>query len=99
MDHALLVDGIDVVSALVTLSGFTSGVNLRNGYLLVTAESDESIESVAIENHFNGTTTPVGGVPGDGLIFDPLAQWSLRYYHDAFNVPPEVVQEAQLHQS
>ena len=71
VDHAVLVNGVELVSAIENLANFVHGVNVRNGYLLVQAGAGESITSVAIENRTNGTSTPVSG--GDGLIFDRLA--------------------------
>ena len=71
VDHAVFVNGVELVSAIEDLANFTNGVNVRNGYLLVQAGAGESITSVAIENRTNGTSTPVSGA--DGLIFDRLA--------------------------
>jgi len=70
VDHALLVNGVEVAGALENFSDFTSGTNLRNGYLRIDAEPGESILSVAIETRANGTQTPVAD---DGLIFDHVA--------------------------
>ena len=71
VDHAVLVNGVELVSAIENMTNFTDGINLRNGYLLVQAGAGESITSVAIESRVNGTTTPATGA--DGLIFDRLA--------------------------
>lgn len=73
VDHAVLVDGIVVEPALEALGSFTSGINVRNGYLLIQAAPGGSISSVSIETRANGTTTPVQGADSDGLIFDHLA--------------------------
>lgn len=73
VDHALLVNGVEVVAALESLPGFVSGINLRNGYLVITAGPGEIINEVAFELRQNGTKTPIGGASGDGLIFDRLA--------------------------
>lgn len=72
-DHALLVNGVEVVPAIEALPGFESGVNVRNGYLVVTAGPGEVIDSVAFELRANGTGVPVSGAAGDGLIFDRVA--------------------------
>ena len=73
-DHAVLINGVEVVSAIESLADFTSGINIRNGYLMIEAMSGEAINSVAIELRFNNTSTPIeNGVQGDGLIFDHLA--------------------------
>ena len=73
LDHAVFVNGIEVISVLDNEINFTSGVNLRNGYLRIDAGPGETIFSVAFEVRLNGTQTPVGGASSDGLIFDHLA--------------------------
>jgi len=73
VDHAVLVNGVEVVGALESLPGFVSGVWVRNGYLVVRAGPGEVINEVSIELRQNGTKTPVAGESGDGLIFDRLA--------------------------
>jgi hypothetical protein len=69
VDHAIIVNGIDQ-GLIESFPNFVSGINIRNGYLLISAETGESINSVAIEMRDNGTSTPSDG---DGLIFDHLA--------------------------
>lgn len=72
-DHALFVNGVLVEPTLETLPGFQSGINLRNGYLVITAGPGEVINSVAVEVRDNGSTAPLSGSAGDGLIFDHVA--------------------------
>lgn len=72
-DHAVLVNGVEVVPLLESLPGFVSGINVRNGYLVVSAEPGETIGSVSIEVRANGSNEPVCCETGDGLIFDHVA--------------------------
>lgn len=72
-DHALFVNGVLVEPLLESLPGFQSGINLRNGYLVITAGPGEVINSVAIEVRDNGGSAPLSGSVGDGLIFDHVA--------------------------
>ena len=73
VDHAVLVNGVEVVGAIESLPGFVNGVNVRNGYLTITAGPGEAINEVAIELRQNGTKATVAGASGDGLIFDRVA--------------------------
>jgi hypothetical protein len=68
-DHALFVNGVLVHAALETVPDFATGINVRNGYLVITAGAGEVISSVGIEPRLNGTATP----EYDGLIFDHVA--------------------------
>ena len=72
VDHALIINGVDVVPAIENLANFTTGINLRNGYLKILAENGEAINTVAIGLRANGTTIPAS-TQRDGLIFDHLA--------------------------
>jgi len=73
VDHAVLVNGVEVVGAIESLPGFVNGINVRNGYLVIKAGPGEVINEVSIELRQNGTGTPIAGASGDGLIFDRLA--------------------------
>jgi len=73
VDHALIVNGTTVVNVLDDLQGFQAGINVRNGYLVIHADAGEVIETVGFELHKIGTSTPVNGAFGDGLVFDHLA--------------------------
>lgn len=73
VDHALLVNGVEIISVIGNLTGFTSGINLRNGYLLIHGEAGESIESVAFQVYETNTKNPLSGFSGDGLVFDHVA--------------------------
>jgi len=72
-DHAVSVNGVEVVPRLESLAGFVSGINGRNGYLVISADPGESIDSVSIEVRANGTSEPVCCDNGDGLVFDHVA--------------------------
>ena len=86
-DHALLINGVEVVSALEDMSNFTSGINIRNGYLMILADSTEKIQSVGFELRFNGTSNPISdGLQSDGLIFDHLAFGNVQ----AVPIPPSL---------
>lgn len=63
--HTLFINGVSH-GTIESLPNFVSGVNVRNGYLLIEADSGETIDSVAISTEFSG-------VLGDGLVFDHLA--------------------------
>jgi ribosomal protein L27 len=73
VDHAVLVNGVEVVGAIESLPGFVNGINVRNGYLVIKAGPGEVINEVSIELRQNGTKTTVAGASGDGLIFDRMA--------------------------
>ena len=76
VDHMLMVNGVEQL-ILESLANFNPGVNsnfnIRNGYLLINAESGESISSVTIQLRANGGTDPINGPGSDGLIFDHVA--------------------------
>ncbi len=69
------------------MSNFTSGINIRNGYLMILADSTEKTQSVGFELRFNGTSNPISdGFQGDGLIFDHLAFGNVQ----AVPIPPSL---------
>jgi hypothetical protein len=70
-DHAVYVNDVLQVAVLGDEPNFVTGVQVRNGYLIIDAAPDDPICSVRFENHTVGTLIPVSGL--DGLLFDHLA--------------------------